>query len=258
MSDTKSKESGVNAGSAKGAEAHHSTDSKQVVDVQSVDRGLNKHPLNRPWTLWYDSVSTYDSQRWEHSLVEVMTVRTVEDFFTMLHYCKPPHVLRVSAQYHFFREGVKPMWEDPSNKGGGKLWLSFDGKTFGGVTVGKKLDTANTNGTVAGDGNNNNSTSSNDKPKKEERDVEKSPEMNTIWENVLMAMVGEYLDDEVGGEHIMGVVLSKRKYQNRLALWLRDATATEAIGRIERQLVKELGLPSRVRFIFTPHVSGKS
>jgi Eukaryotic initiation factor 4E len=28
--------------------------------------------------------------------------------------------LNVSANYHFFKEGIQPMWEDPSNAAGGK------------------------------------------------------------------------------------------------------------------------------------------
>ncbi|KEG11456.1 eukaryotic translation initiation factor eIF-4E [Trypanosoma grayi] len=281
MSDAKPREAAAGAAAAKGDAAHHhhhhqqqQHDAKQAAATPGIDKGLKKHPLNRAWTLWYDSLSTYDSQQWELSLVEVMTVRTVEDFFTMLHYCKPPHVLRISAQYHFFREGVKPMWEDPSNKAGGKIWVSLDEKG-GGDAGGKKWDTANATGgggsgdaaTAAAANNNaananNNSSSGNNanhhgKAKKEEQEGEKKPELDAIWENVLMAMVGEYLDPDADGDHIMGVVLSKRKYHNRIALWLRDAGASEAVARIEKQLVREAGLPSSAKFIFTPHGGGK-
>ncbi|CBH17134.1 eukaryotic translation initiation factor 4e,putative [Trypanosoma brucei gambiense DAL972] len=202
-----------------------------------IDRGVKRHLLNRPWTLWYDSVSTYDCKQWELSLIEVMTVRTVEDFFAMLHYCKPPHVLRVSAQYHFFREGVKPMWEDPNNKAGGKLWVSLDDKTMtdkSGAAGGGK--TRKDNGT----------------------DADKKPELDTVWENVLIALVGEYLDYGVEGEHIMGVVLTKRKYCNRIALWLKDASDSDAVAAIEKQLVKEAGLLPTTKPIFTAHGASKA
>ncbi|ESL07777.1 eukaryotic translation initiation factor eIF-4E [Trypanosoma rangeli SC58] len=229
---------------------------------RSLDPALKKHPLHSPWTLWYDSISTYDSERWELSLVEVMTVHTVEEFFVMLHYCKPPHVLRLSAQYHFFREGVKPMWEDPRNKDGGKLWFGLDDKKVG--DVGKKWENVTTGATAGGEkdgtnaGNNNSSSNHGAKAKKDEHEAEKKPEFDTMWENLLMALVGEYLDPEPEGEHIMGLVLSKRKYQNRIALWLRDASASEAVARIEKKLVKEAGLPPSVKIIFTPHSTGKS
>nr|CCD15774.1 unnamed protein product [Trypanosoma congolense IL3000] len=210
-----------------------------------IDRGIATHPLNRAWTLWYDSVSTYDCHQWELSLVQVMTVRTVEDFFAMLHYCKPPHVLRVSAQYHFFREGVKPMWEDPSNKAGGKLWVSLDEKALGERSGGEGSPRSR----KESDGNSCNSLSGSGG---------KKPDLDIIWENVLIAMVGEYLDYGVEGEHIMGVVLSKRKYHNRIALWVKDASDKEALAAIEKQLVKEGGLPPTAKIIFTPHGSGKS
>ncbi|RNF15059.1 eukaryotic translation initiation factor eIF-4E [Trypanosoma conorhini] len=234
----------------------------KLVVPRSLEAASKKHPLNTSWTLWYDSISTYDSERWELSLVEVMTVRTVEEFFTMLHYCKPPHVLRVSAQYHFFREGVKPMWEDPRNKAGGKLWISLDDKTVG--DAGKKWENATTAAAAAGGekdgtsvGTNNSGSNHGAKVKKDEHEAEKKPELDAMWENLLMAMVGEYLDPEPDGEHIMGLVLSRRKYHNRIALWLRDASASEAVARIEKRLVKEAGLPPSVKLIFTPHSTGK-
>ncbi|KAG8347847.1 putative Eukaryotic initiation factor 4E [Trypanosoma vivax] len=217
-----------------------------------IDRGVSSHRLNRPWTLWYDSVSTYDSQKWELSLVNVATVRTVEEFFTMLHHCKPPHVLRVSAQYHFFREGVKPMWEDPNNHAGGKLWVSLDEKMMADLSN-KKRDGRNEDSAVADSANHGNG-----KGRKEMSDEDKKSELDLLWENVLIAMVGENLEVGVEGDHIMGVVFSKRKYHNRLALWLKDASAIDAVSAIEKQLVKETGLPPSVRFVFTPHSGNKN
>ncbi|KAF8283954.1 eukaryotic translation initiation factor eIF-4E [Trypanosoma cruzi] len=261
MSDVKSKEAGANLAASKSGAGEDVAETKLAVP-RSLDTGSKKHPLNSSWTLWYDSLSTYDSERWELSLVEVITVRTVEEFFTMLHYCKPPHVLRVSAQYHFFREGVKPMWEDPSNKAGGKLWISLDDKPVGDVG-GRKWENANTGGAAGGEkdnasaATNNSNSNQNAKAKKEEQETEKKPELDTMWENLLMAMVGEYLDPEPDGDHIMGLVLSRRKYHNRIALWLRDASASEAVARIEKKLVKEAGLPPAMKFIFTPHSTGK-
>ncbi|EKG03420.1 eukaryotic translation initiation factor eIF-4E, putative [Trypanosoma cruzi] len=215
MSDVKSKEAGANLAASKSGAGEDVAETKLAVP-RSLDTGSKKHPLNSSWTLWYDSLSTYDSERWELSLVEVITVRTVEEFFTMLHYCKPPHVLRVSAQYHFFREGVKPMWEDPSNKAGGKLWISLDDKPVGDVG-GRKWENANTGGAAGGEkdnasaATNNSNSNQNAKAKKEEQETEKKPELDTMWENLLMAMVGEYLDPEPDGDHIMGLVLSRRK-----------------------------------------------
>lgn len=186
------------------------------------------HPLQRPWTLWYDSPSTYSTTNWELSLIPIMTVHTVEEFFAMLRYMKPLHALRTSSQYHFFQEGVKPMWEDGANKKGGKVWVNIE------VSKADSLPANGSNGDAAGG---------------------EKTELDTMWEAVLMALIGEYLEDENDSvqPQIMGVVMAKRKYHNRLAIWVRDATATEAIEKIKKRLVKEANLPPSASLVFTKH-----
>ena len=52
----------------------------------------------------------------------------VEDFWKLLNNLKPPSMLEGSANYHFFKEGVHPLWEDPANKHGGKWVLTVKDK----------------------------------------------------------------------------------------------------------------------------------
>eukprot|EP00796_Vickermania_ingenoplastis_P008396 gene8396-5878_t len=172
---------------------------------------LEKHALHRGWKLWYDSPSTYNTN-WELSLVPIVTVQSVEDFFAMLHFMKPVHSVRTFAQLHFFQEGVKPMWEDSANKDGGKLWFNVD--------VDSKADM--------------------EKP------------MDDLWESILMALVGEVLEDPQSDENdVMGVVLSKKKNYNRVAIWVRDAGKTDAVERIKKGLSEFL--PSSYKLTFTKH-----
>jgi translation initiation factor 4E len=44
----------------------------------------------------------------------------VEEFWAMVGQIQEPTELPVRANYHLFREGIKPMWEDPTNIAGGK------------------------------------------------------------------------------------------------------------------------------------------
>ncbi|CAD2215445.1 translation initiation factor 4E [Angomonas deanei] len=179
------------------------------------------HQLDRNWTLWYDSPSTYNAEDWEKSLVPVITVHSVEEFFAMLRYMKPLHALRTSAQYHFFQEGVKPMWEDEANKKGGKIWMN--------VEINK-----------------NDATDANSSTK---------TELDKLWENVLMSLIGESLEEE-GEENesqIMGVVISKKKYYNRVAVWVRDADNTKAIENITSRLTSGVALPPSVKLGFAKH-----
>lgn len=176
--------------------------------------GQESHPLHRAWKLWYDSPSTYQNN-WELSLIPIATVRTVEDFFAMLHFMKPLHAVRTFAQFHFFQEGVKPMWEDSANKDGGKLWLNVE------------VD-----------------------PKNESSDAAKM--MDSMWEDVLMAIVGEVLEDATSElNDIMGVVLAKRKNFNRLSVWIRDAKQSEAIDRVKKCLGNII--PASYELTFTKH-----
>mmetsp|Transcript_42727 Transcript_42727/g.72893 ORF Transcript_42727/g.72893 Transcript_42727/m.72893 type:complete len:189 (+) Transcript_42727:183-749(+) len=48
------------------------------------------------------------------------TARTIEEFWAIYNYLVRPHDLPATTDYHFFREGVKPTWEDPYNAAGGR------------------------------------------------------------------------------------------------------------------------------------------
>ncbi|AIN99541.1 eukaryotic translation initiation factor eIF-4E, putative [Leishmania panamensis] len=196
----------------------------------------NLHKLQRAWTLWYDSPSTYNTENWEMSLVPIMTVRSVEEFFVMLRYMKPLHALRTSSQYHFFQEGVKPMWEDPVNKKGGKLWVNLD------ITSSNGRSSNNSSSAAAADGS----------------AAEAKTDLDKAWENVLMATVGEYLDcvekkDASAEPFVTGIVMSKRKYHNRLAVWVSDASATDKIEVLKKALTKEASLAPIASVVFTKH-----
>jgi len=85
--------------------------------------------------------------------------------------------LPVKADYHLFRNGVRPEWEDPQNKHGGKwAWTSKE---------------------------------------------RKGPSLNEQWLQVILAAIGETLEDEDDDE-VMGVVVNIRKGFYRIGLWTRS------------------------------------
>lgn len=61
---------------------------------------------------------------YENAIKSIATVDTVENFWEIYNWLKRPADLPTSAttDYHFFRSGIKPTWEDPSNASGGK-WI---------------------------------------------------------------------------------------------------------------------------------------
>lgn len=59
---------------------------------------------------------------YESSIKEIATVSTVEEFWTVYDWLNRPNDLPNTTDFHFFRRGIKPTWEDPENVRGGK-WL---------------------------------------------------------------------------------------------------------------------------------------
>jgi translation initiation factor 4E len=59
---------------------------------------------------------------YESSIKEIAMVSTVEEFWTVYDWLNRPNELPNTTDFHFFRKGIKPTWEDPENVKGGK-WL---------------------------------------------------------------------------------------------------------------------------------------
>lgn len=59
---------------------------------------------------------------YEKTLHSIARVETVEDFFTAYSHLKRPSTLPLVSDYHLFKEGIRPIWEDGDNKRGGK-WI---------------------------------------------------------------------------------------------------------------------------------------
>jgi translation initiation factor 4E len=77
--------------------------------------------------LWFDNLlrQREGGGSWFENLAQVAIFNTVEDFWAVMNHIRSAHDLENGANYHFFKEGVKPMWEDEANKGGGKWQLTI-------------------------------------------------------------------------------------------------------------------------------------
>lgn len=47
----------------------------------------------------------------------------MEDFCRYFNWLKPPSQLERNSNYHLFKDGIKPMWEDPANANVGRLYF---------------------------------------------------------------------------------------------------------------------------------------
>eukprot|EP00164_Ancoracysta_twista_P000086 GFYU01000123.1.p1 GENE.GFYU01000123.1~~GFYU01000123.1.p1 ORF type:complete len:227 (+),score=73.10 GFYU01000123.1:30-683(+) len=178
-------------------------DNQAQGDDEEVDES-QKHPLQNAWTLWYDSPKKRVSQHaWADQLKKISTVKTVEDFWCLWNNIRVPTRLNSGSNYHFFKDGVEPKWEDSQNKKGGK-WI---------IHV----------------------------PKPKSKDS-----LDDLWLHTVLAAIGETFED---GDEILGVVVSMRKGQDKLAVWTRTAAIEDVqmrIGKMFKQIATGVGLQSQV------------
>jgi translation initiation factor 4E len=88
-----------------------------------------KHPLQHSWTIWYNGPQSKHSRNLrEWKPKSVYTLGTVEEFWCLYNSLVPPSQLNNGSNYHFFKEGIEPSWEDKHNASGGKWTIPFEKK----------------------------------------------------------------------------------------------------------------------------------
>mmetsp|Transcript_98205 Transcript_98205/g.174827 ORF Transcript_98205/g.174827 Transcript_98205/m.174827 type:complete len:218 (-) Transcript_98205:78-731(-) len=73
-----------------------------------------EHPLETAWTIWLEkkTLERKESADYMDSLVEIGTVRTVEEFLRLNAFIKKPSSFPRDYSLLLFRLGSKPMWEE--------------------------------------------------------------------------------------------------------------------------------------------------
>jgi len=184
----------------------NNTDETNVQDDDSGDRAEDNHggysgsmhPLENEWSFWYDKRPATsrrvrgEQDSYENNLKEIGNFGTVEDFWRYYNHMVKPSKIETNANYHFFKKGIKPMWEDAQNSKGGKWVITLKDKVL----------------------------------------------VDILWENVLLALVGETLDID---DEVCGAVFSRRKGGDRIAVWNRNRDNELAITAVGRQLKAILG-----------------
>jgi len=136
-------------------------------------------PLHSSWSLWYDNPRLAPpNTTWRENLKHVATFTTAEEFWSTFNNILPSSQLAVNGNYHLFRTGIEPMWEDKSNVEGGKFVMTM-----------AKADSKKGKG-------------------------------DEWWLYTALALIGETMDES--GSGISGAVVSIRKREDRIALWLRN------------------------------------
>eukprot|EP01130_Rhizamoeba_saxonica_P004549 TRINITY_DN1856_c0_g1_i1.p1 TRINITY_DN1856_c0_g1~~TRINITY_DN1856_c0_g1_i1.p1 ORF type:complete len:224 (+),score=37.79 TRINITY_DN1856_c0_g1_i1:94-672(+) len=81
-----------------------------------------KHPLQDRWVWWYDLPRGKARGNTWVPPQQIYTFSSVEDFWSLWNNIKGAHELQSGSNYHIFKEGIAPTWEDKSNALGGK-WV---------------------------------------------------------------------------------------------------------------------------------------
>jgi translation initiation factor 4E len=95
-------------------------------DSMTTDTTPPAHPLKDSWVFWLRppiSKSNGYVADYEKTLHKVsQPLDTVEDFWLSYKHLNRPSALPHVTDYHFFKSGIRPIWEDDDNKNGGK-WI---------------------------------------------------------------------------------------------------------------------------------------
>jgi translation initiation factor 4E len=78
-------------------------------------------PLRNSWIIHYRPPTNKNSD-YEKSMKPMCKISTAQDFWKVYVHLKHPSALPAVSDYHFFKEGIRPVWEDEENKRGGK-WI---------------------------------------------------------------------------------------------------------------------------------------
>ena len=91
-----------------------------------------EHKLESFYTLWYSrrlSPSRTTKIHYNDLVKAVISFQSVEQFWRIHLNIMAPSQFPTPGAYHVFKNGIKPMWEDPANKQGGK-WFAIIRKKF--------------------------------------------------------------------------------------------------------------------------------
>ncbi|KAF2815242.1 eukaryotic translation initiation factor 4E [Mytilinidion resinicola] len=103
-------------------------DDAPVTVFHDPDNFNVKHPLMNTWTLWFTKPPSGKGDHWNDLLKEVISFDSVEEFWGIYNNITSTSELALKSDYHLFKKGVRPEWEDSQNKHGGKWAFQFKDK----------------------------------------------------------------------------------------------------------------------------------
>lgn len=95
---------------------------KEAAEGRS-DRVPGDTPIQNMYSFWYIKRNSGNKgESYEKSIKELGDFKSVQGFWRIYNHLVRPNDLPNTMDYHLFKTGIKPMWEDPANRRGGK-WM---------------------------------------------------------------------------------------------------------------------------------------
>jgi len=187
----------------------HVDDSYVPEDPQAMLK-YPKHPLKDSWTFWCLDPSR--SRNWEECLVPLNTFEFVEDFWALFRHLASLNELSSGADYMMFKEGIKPQWEDPRNRRGGRWMIKVE-------------------------------------PHNRDQDMNTQAWLELLLLLIGDGVVGE--DGGDGANKVTGAVCNVRKLCDKLSLWMADSGDEDGVlraGRAFQAALQGSGFRQPLRF----------
>ncbi|CAL5413631.1 unnamed protein product [Camellia sinensis] len=109
--------------------AEAAVESAGAVVAEEAAETKQPHRLERKWTFWVDNQSKpKQGAAWGSALRKVYTFETVEEFWCLYDQIFKPSKFPANADFHLFKAGIEPKWEDPECANGGKWTVTSSRK----------------------------------------------------------------------------------------------------------------------------------
>ncbi len=165
-----------------------------------------KHPLYTVWGLWREggdqrpSIDT-TADEWCTRLTLIVNLSSVEDFWRLFNNFDPLNDIPIGVSLNFFKQDIKPLWEDPANDGGGRWYFNLE------------------------------------KPRHPADLDEYNSQAQETWLYILLSLIGNTIDRH---DLICGAVVSIRARETRFMIWTRKSEVSRIIelGKLLKRNLK--------------------
>ncbi|XP_063984716.1 eukaryotic translation initiation factor 4E type 2 [Diachasmimorpha longicaudata] len=107
---------------AKGSDGSGDEELALKLRLPPLEINPNDNQLQYSYDLWYSkrSLGKQSDRRYAENLKFIGRFGSVEQFWGLYSHLVRPSELLASSDFHLFKNGIKPMWEDSANRQGGK------------------------------------------------------------------------------------------------------------------------------------------